>query len=62
LYNKKKKKKETGNKEEKKVRFQLISLLGQLYNIIIYIQGSIACTNKFLELAERKVLLDNCTR
>jgi hypothetical protein len=58
----KKKKKKIGNKEDRKVKFQLIDLLGQLYNIIVYIQGSTACTNKFLELVGKKVLLDNCTK
>jgi hypothetical protein len=62
LYNKKEKKEEIGNKEEKRVKFRLIGLLGQLYNIIVYIQGSTACTNKFIELAGRRILLDNCTR
>ena len=28
----------------------------------MHIQGSTAYTNEFLELARRKVLLDNCTR
>jgi hypothetical protein len=57
LYNEKKKEEETENKEDKRIKFRLIGLLGQLYNIIIYIRGSTACTNKLLELAEKKVLL-----
>jgi hypothetical protein len=62
LYNKKEKKGEIGNKEERRVKFRLIGPLGQLYNIIVYIRGSTACTNKFIELAGRRVLLDNRTR
>jgi hypothetical protein len=62
LYNKKEKKREIGNKEERKIKFQFIGLLSQLYNIIVYIRGSTACTNKFIELAGRRVLLDNCTK
>jgi hypothetical protein len=61
-YNKKEKKGETGDEEDRRVKFRLIDLLGQLYNIIVHIRGSTACTNEFLELAGRKVLLDNCTR
>ena len=62
LYDEKEKKGETGDEEERRAKFRLIGPLGQLHNIIVHIRGSTACTNEFLELAGRKVLLDNCTR
>jgi len=62
LYNEKEKKGEIGDEEERRVKFWLIGPLGQLHNIIMHIRGSTTCTNEFLELAKRKVLLDNCTR
>ena len=44
------------------MKFRLIGPLGQLHNIIVHIRGSTAHTNEFLELAGRKVPLDNRTR
>ena len=61
-YDEKEKKGETEDEEEKRAKFQLISPLSQLHNIIVHIQGSTACTNEFLKLVGRKVPLDNCTR
>jgi hypothetical protein len=62
LYNNQESKRETKDKEEKRVKFRLIGPLGQLYNIIIYICSSTTYINKFLESTERMILLDNCTR
>jgi hypothetical protein len=61
-YDEKEKKGETGDEEEKRAKFRLIGPLGQLHNIIVHIRGSTARTNEFLELAGRKVPLDNRTR
>ena len=61
-YDEKEKKGETGDEEERRAKFRLISPLSQLHNIIVHIRGSTACTNEFLELAGRKVPLDNRTR
>jgi hypothetical protein len=61
-FDEKEKKGETGDEEERRVKFRLIGPLGQLHNIIVHIRGSTARTNEFLELAGRKVPLDNRTR
>jgi hypothetical protein len=61
-YNDQESREETKDKEERKMKFQLIDPLGQLYNIIVYICSSTVYINEFLKLAERMVLLDNCTR
>jgi len=61
-YDDQEKKGETGNEEQKRAKFRLLGPLGQLHNIIVHIRGSTARTNEFLELAGRKIPLDNRTR
>jgi hypothetical protein len=62
LYNKLKERGELEDIEEVKQKFQLLGLLGQLYNIIIDICSSANCIIEFLALATRIVLLDNCIK
>ena len=62
LYNNKEQQGNTEDKEAKKTKFCFIELLGKIYNIVVYIQGSTVRAAKFVELAGRLILLDNCTR
>jgi hypothetical protein len=48
--------------EERKIKFQLIGLLGQAYNIVIYICRSAGRTEEFRALTGRMILLDNRTK
>jgi hypothetical protein len=61
-YDEKEKRGEIEDEEKRRVKFRLMGPLGQLHNIIVHIRGSTARTNEFLELAGRKVPLDNRTR
>jgi hypothetical protein len=60
LYNESEESGELG--DETKQKFRLLGPLGKLHNIIVNIRGSAGCTAEFLELAERMIPLDNCTR
>jgi hypothetical protein len=62
LYNNQEGRRELRDNKEKNTKFRFIGPFGQLYNIIVYICNLTSCINKFLELAGRIVLLDNCTR
>lgn len=48
--------------EERKTKFRLIGPLGKLHNIVVYIRGSTTRIAEFLELAGRRIPLDNRTR
>ena len=61
-YNEKEEKGEKGDNEKRRVKFQLMGPLGQLYNIVAYICSSTRRIKTFLEIAGRMILLDNCTR
>jgi hypothetical protein len=62
LYNKLEERGELEDTEEVKQKFQLLSPLSQLYNIIVDICSSANCTVEFLSLAIRMVPLNNRTR
>jgi hypothetical protein len=62
LYDSQDKKGEEGDEEERKVKFRLMGPLGKMHNVVIHIRGSTARIAEFLELAERKIPLDNRTR
>jgi hypothetical protein len=51
-----------GDKEARKAKFRLMGPLGKMYNIVIYIRGSTARIAEFVELAGRRIPLDNRTR
>jgi hypothetical protein len=53
---------EIGDEEAKKAKFRLMGPLGQMHNIVIHIRGSTARVVEFLELAGRRIPLDNRTR
>jgi hypothetical protein len=53
---------ELADKEARRIKFRFLGLLGQGYNIVVYIRGSPGCTEEFRVLAKRLILLDNCTR
>jgi hypothetical protein len=53
---------EKGDEEARKVKFRLMGPLGQIHNIVVHIRGSTARIAKFLELARRRIPLDNRTR
>jgi hypothetical protein len=48
--------------DEIKRKFRLLGPLGQLHNIIVHIRGSSGRMAEFVELAQRMIPLDNCTR
>jgi hypothetical protein len=53
---------EKQGEEERRVKFRLIGPLSKMHNIVVHIRGSTACIAKFLELARRRIPLDNRTR
>ena len=53
---------EKEGEEERRVKFRLIGPLSKMHNIVVHIRSSTARIAKFLELAGRRILLDNCTR
>jgi hypothetical protein len=55
-------KKEKEGEEERRVKFRLIGPLGKIHNIVVYIRGLTARIAEFLELAGRRIPLDNRTR
>jgi len=59
LYNLKDLNKELINKEAIRAKFKLLRLLGQVYNIIVYIYKLSAYINYFKKLARRIILINN---
>ena len=51
-----------GDEEARKAKFRLIGPLGKMHNIVIYIRGSATRIAEFVELAGRRIPLDNRTR
>jgi hypothetical protein len=59
LYNLEDLNKKLINKEATRAKFKLLRLLGQAYNIIVYICKSSARIDHFKKLARRIILIDN---
>jgi hypothetical protein len=53
---------EKEDKEERRVKFRLMGPLSKMHNIVVHIRGSTARITEFLELAGRRIPLDNRTR
>jgi len=62
LYNEQESRGEIKDKEEKRIKFQLLGPLSQLHNIIVHIHGSTARIQEFIQLAKRLAPLNNRTR
>ena len=50
------------NKKIRRARFRLLRPLGQGHNIVVYVRRSPTYTKIFKKLAEKMILIDNCTR
>jgi hypothetical protein len=61
-YNNQDKNKDVTDKEARSARFRLLRSLGQGHNIVAYIRRLPAYTKVFKELAEKMILINNCTR
>ena len=59
MYDLKDKDGELTNEEAKRARFRLLGLLGQAYNIVVYIRRLSARTEYFRTLAGRIILINN---
>jgi hypothetical protein len=53
---------EIGDKEVKKLKFQLMGPLGQAHNIVVHIRNSTTRVEEFIFLAGRMIPLDNRIR
>ena len=53
---------EKGDQEARKVKFRLMGPLGKMHNIVVYTRSSTARIAEFIELAGRRIPLDNRTR
>jgi hypothetical protein len=53
---------ELTDKEARRAWFRLLGPLSKGHNIVVYISGSLACTDVFRKLAGRLILMDNRTR
>jgi len=62
LYNLKNINKELIEEEVKRARFRLLGLLGQVYNIIIYIRKSSAYIDTFRKIIRRIIPINNYIR
>jgi hypothetical protein len=60
LYNLKNINRKFTNKEVIKIKFRLLRLFGQVYNIVVYICRSSIYIDYFRKLARRIILIDNC--
>ncbi|PMD57816.1 uncharacterized protein K444DRAFT_533347, partial [Hyaloscypha bicolor E] len=59
LYNSQEKTRELADKEVIRAKFRLLELLGQIYNIIIYIRRLPGHTAAFKALAKRLIPINN---
>jgi len=62
LYNNQDRNRDSIDEKIKRLRFQLLGLLSQVYNIVIYIYKSFNRIKKFINLIKRIILIDNRIR